>query len=153
MHGAYLVIGRLTRPIKDRALSKLKIKSDSKVVSFLAGLITFALVCFAWIVFRANTMQDAWTMMRGIFEFKSYVTSPAAVLTLMQLSINDLAFIVLSTAILLAVQIMQTKFSIREYMERRAWPIRWVVYLGLIFGIILLGYYGLGDSSFIYFQF
>ena len=153
LHGTYLVIGRLTRPLKDRALSKLNIRKDNKFISFMAGLITFALVCIGWIIFRADSMHDAWIMIRGIFEFGSYTASPQAILALLNLSVNDLAFIVLSTAILLAVQIIQAKTSIREYMERRSWPVRWAVYLCLIFGIILLGYYGLGDSSFIYFQF
>jgi D-alanyl-lipoteichoic acid acyltransferase DltB (MBOAT superfamily) len=153
LHGTYLVIGRLTRPLKDRALDTLKIRKDNNFISFMAGLITFALVCIGWIIFRADSMHDAWIMIRGIFAFGSYTTSPQAILALLNLSVNDLAFIVLSTAILLTVQVIQAKTSIREYMERRAWPVRWAVYLCLIFGIILLGYYGLGDSSFIYFQF
>ncbi len=153
LHGTYLVIGRLSRPLKDRALDKLNIRKDHKLIAFISGLITFALVCIGWIIFRADSIADAWIMIRGIFEFGSYAASAPATLSLLNLSVNDLAFIVLSCVILLCVQIMQTKVSIREYLERRAWPVRWVVYICLIFGIILLGYYGLGDSSFIYFQF
>ena len=153
LHGIYLLIGRLTRPAKDRLLQKLKIKREWKWVGFLSGLITFALVCFAWILFRANSMREAMYIIRSLFTFKEYILSIKKTLSLMNLSINDLVFIFSSIAILSAVQIAQAKGSIREFMERRAWPVRWVVYLCLIFGIILLGYYGVGDASFIYFQF
>ncbi len=153
LHGAYLLIGRITKPAKDKILSILKIKREWKWVSFLSGLITFALVCFAWILFRANSMREALIIIRGIFTFSDYILSINKTLSLMNLSLNDMAFIIMSVAILLGVMIAQTKISIREFMEKRAWPLRWVVYLSLIFGIILLGYYGVGDSSFIYFQF
>jgi D-alanyl-lipoteichoic acid acyltransferase DltB (MBOAT superfamily) len=153
LHGAYLLIGRISKPAKDALMGKLKIKREWKWVGFLSGLITFALVCFAWILFRANSMREAMIVIKGIFTFSEYILSIKKTLSLMNLSMNDMAFIIMSVVILLGVQIAQSKISIRECMERRAWLVRWAVYLCLIFGIILLGYYGVGDSSFIYFQF
>jgi len=153
LHGLYLLIGRLTKPAKDVLLNKFKIKRDWKWVGFVSGLVTFALVCFAWILFRANSMREAMIIIKSIFTFNEYILSITKTLSLMNLSVNDMTFIFFSVAILLAVQIVQTKISIRQFMEKRAWPIRWIVYLCLIFGILLLGYYGVGDSSFIYFQF
>ncbi len=153
LHGLYLLIGRISKPAKDALLNKLKIKREWKWVGFISGFITFALVCFAWILFRANSMREAMVVIKSLFTFNEYILSISKTLSLMNLSLNDLAFIVVSVIILLAVQIIQSKFSIREYMENRQWPVRWIVYLSLIFGIILFGYYGVGDSSFIYFQF
>ena len=153
LHGLYLLIGRISRPAKDKALNKLHINPQNKLIGFAAGLITFALVCFAWILFRANSMREATIIIRSLFTFSDYILSIKKTLTLLNLSFNDLALIVASVAILLGVQITQAKISIREFMEKRSWPVRWIVYLSLIFGIILLGYYGMGDSSFIYFQF
>ena len=153
LHGLYLLIGRATGPARDYLLGRLKIKREWKWVGFLSGLTTFALVCFAWILFRANSMREAMVVIRSLFTFSEYILSIKKTLSLMNLSVNDLIFIFSSIGLLAAVQTAQAKGSIREFMERRAWPVRWALYLCLIFGIILLGYYGVGDSSFIYFQF
>ena len=153
LHGVYLLIGKLTRPVKDRILDKLKISRENKLLGFMSGLITFALVCFAWILFRARSMREALYVIKSLFTFKEYILSIDKTLSLMNMSTNDLALIFTSIIILAGVQIAQSNISIREAMEKTAWPIRWAVYLFLIFGIILLGYYGVGDSSFIYFSF
>ena len=89
LHGLYLLIGRFTRPLKDKTLGKLHINPQGKLIGFIAGLITFALICFAWILFRANSMREAAVIIRALFTFGDYILSIKKTLTLLNLSIND----------------------------------------------------------------
>ena len=56
LHGAYQCIGRATKPLQE----KLRIPAAVRVV------ITFCLVTFAWIFFRAGSMGEALDVIRGI---------------------------------------------------------------------------------------
>lgn len=42
-----------------------------KVNGFVRGLVTFALVCFGWIFFRADNVANAFSMIGGLFKFES----------------------------------------------------------------------------------
>ena len=56
LHGVYQCIGRATKPFWEK----------SKVPSFIRILITFCLVTFAWIFFRAANLQEAGIVIRKI---------------------------------------------------------------------------------------
>jgi D-alanyl-lipoteichoic acid acyltransferase DltB (MBOAT superfamily) len=43
-----------------------RVPSQARWMKLLAGLLTFHFVCFAWIFFRASTLDNAWAVLRGI---------------------------------------------------------------------------------------
>ncbi len=62
----------------------------------------------------------------------------------------------MAIVILYVVDILHEKqISIFEVVKRQEIWFRWILYLGLIWGIIMFGIYGIGydTSQFIYFQF
>ena len=69
LHGAYQCAGRALKPLLEKA----------KTPSFVKIAVTFCLVTFAWIFFRASSLSEAFTVIRGI----SY--APADVLSLLSL--------------------------------------------------------------------
>lgn len=74
LHGLVQVIGRLTKPLRDRALRF----TDGRLQPLRKGLqmiITFAFVSFAWIFFRANTMQDAVYAVTHLLDWNSLNTA------------------------------------------------------------------------------
>ena len=104
-------------------------------------VITFALVCLAWILFRANSMEYAVNVITGIF---TRLGMPV-------LYVSDWAAIGLALAVLLGKEVIEEcGWSIRVSTSRW-WLVRHMYLVVMICYIILLGVFG-GDQ-FIYFQF
>lgn len=67
LHGAFQIIGVLTLNIRNKAWNKIKVNPDGRFVSVLRIVLTFLLVDFCWIVFRANNISDAGIAITKIF--------------------------------------------------------------------------------------
>jgi D-alanyl-lipoteichoic acid acyltransferase DltB (MBOAT superfamily) len=59
VHGIYQIVGNLTIKPRNRALSAIGLNPKGKPITIVRRVITFALVCFAWLFFRANSVSDA----------------------------------------------------------------------------------------------
>jgi D-alanyl-lipoteichoic acid acyltransferase DltB (MBOAT superfamily) len=153
MHGVYTVIGGLTRPFKDRLLKKLKINRKWKIVQLISILITFTLFCFALMIFRVNSIPDGIYAITQLFSIRADMISLPELMIKMNASMNDIVFMFVCTGILFFVDLLETKIDIKQSLENSIWPLRWIIYFALIFSIILLGLYGVGEAAFIYFQF
>ncbi len=132
LHGIFLCI--------EKALGISK-RTYTGVQRFFHWGITFLLVCFAWILFRANSLHDATTIIGGIF-FNTGMP---------YLDLNTF------TALMFVFPI----FILKECREEFTWKINiensryWIVrhlYISIMIALILL--FGvLGGDQFIYFQF
>ena len=58
------------------------------------------------------------------------------------LDVIEATIAVVSLLILLAVSILQQKGSVRERIEKKKLPVRFLIWYALLFYIILLGHYG-----------
>ena len=67
LHGTYQIVGAMTKKTRLRLYEKMKIRTDSKVFAMGQRLVTFVLVCFAWIFFRANSTGDLWILIGKLF--------------------------------------------------------------------------------------
>ena len=67
IHGIYQVIGTLTAKPRNRLLEKMGLSKDSLGVKLVRRMITFILVCFGWLFFRANSMTDAILLLKTLF--------------------------------------------------------------------------------------
>ncbi|MBQ7387416.1 MAG: MBOAT family protein [Clostridia bacterium] len=67
LHGIYQVIGSLTIKPRNALLSRIGLSERSRGVIWLRRIITFILVGFAWIFFRANSLSDAWLLISRLF--------------------------------------------------------------------------------------
>ena len=65
LHGFYLVVHKLLMSF----FPKLKVKGEDMSVShrIIATFVTFNLVCFGWIFFRAESIKDGFSMLNQIF--------------------------------------------------------------------------------------
>ncbi len=66
IHGFYLVFAHFTKKSRKRLARKTGISRKPKLYSFAQGIITFHLVSFAWIFFRAPSFQSALVYIRNI---------------------------------------------------------------------------------------
>lgn len=67
IHGLYQVIGTLTIKRRNALLEKIGLSKDSRCVVIVRRVMTFILVSFAWLFFRANSMADAMTLLGTLF--------------------------------------------------------------------------------------
>lgn len=132
LHGILLCIE------KALGISKQKYIGAKK---FCHWILTFVLVCFAWILFRANNLSEAVMIITGIL-FNPGPPKP------------EYANFV---AIGLALAVLLTKEFADEYQwkirvaESKSWFVRHIYLIMMIAYIILFGV--LGGDQFIYFQF
>lgn len=59
LHGIYRIVGELTYPLREKLWAKLGVDTKSAPIVILRRLNTFALVCFSWVFFRANSLSDS----------------------------------------------------------------------------------------------
>ena len=153
LHGAYLIIEEITSPISKRLLNKFKLNYDSFSYKFFQVSKTFILVCFAWIFFRANTVSDAFYIIKHLF-VQNWSTLFGQELFNLGLDKEDFNIALISLFILITVHLMQRNYNIALWLKNQWLPIRWSLYLCMLIFVLIFGYYGGSEKAqFIYFQF
>src|SRR5690606_4027481 len=118
------------------------------------SIITFTIVCLAWIFFRANTLSDAYVILSGIFNDFHYADIFDKNTYLIGLKNNEFKVICWSILFLFSAEILHKQNNLIKLLNQQAIVFRWAFYLVFVFAIIIFGIYG--DRSikeFIYFQF
>ena len=111
---------------------------------FCHWMATFVLVCLAWILFRANNLQDAVAIMTGLFCKMGVPDISFAMFT-------DLCLAAFAIAILFVKEMAEELCWNIRIAESRYWLVRHSYIVVMTALIILLGV--LGGDQFIYFQF
>lgn len=155
LNGLYQVVGDALRPLRDRLVTRLGINRESRVHRLLCGAFTFALVDFAWIFFRANTVGDGLQLIRSALT----VWNPGIIKGALFEQVMDgynCAVLALGLGVLLGADVCKRRGIVvrRELLKRRAW-IRLPVIALIILVILTFGVWGpaYDSASFIYFQF
>ena len=117
----------------------------------LSGTITLAAVNFAWIFFNSGGLNRGIRIVRRMFTHYSF---PASFETGM--IPGNLIVLIIGLVILFIVDLLHEKgISVNKGIASLPLPLRWLIFLGLLWAVIMLGIYGVGydTSSFIYAQF
>lgn len=161
LHALYQIVGALTIHSRNRILEKMGFDLHSSVVTFSRQLITFLLVDFAWMLFRANSISDFTVLAQKLFacwQFDSeYI---ARSLSSLNCTAYHLVVCVLCTILMCLCDIIYTngesftrKLNTTEPMSRLPVQKNTVYLLWVIAIAWLMLLAGNGASSFIYFQF
>lgn len=141
LHGLYAVASKLTLPWRDRMISQFKL--PNMLVGCLRRFVTFHLVCLAWIFFRANSVSDAYFIIRRI------VGSPGGELFIPEF--DKFIYGIAAIAVLLFVDGAQEWLHMSKKFVQRPRAVRWLAYVAIVVTMILIGVFD--ESQFIYFQF
>ena len=95
LHGIYRVVGTLTVKKRNELLKKAGLSPESRGVLIFRRVVTFVLVSFAWLFFRANSISDAFTLLGALLTRHASVSSA---LSSMQLDAVSLLLIIFSIA-------------------------------------------------------
>lgn len=155
LHGAYQIIGALTKKLREAFCQKLHVHTNNFSYQLGQQIITFFLVTFAWIFFRAQGFRAALRMIKSmLFTYNPWVLTDGSILQ-MGLDGKDWNILLFSILVLLVISLLQTKYPLREKLAQQNLWFRWGIYFMAIFSVLIFGIYGPGysNSQFIYMQF
>jgi D-alanyl-lipoteichoic acid acyltransferase DltB (MBOAT superfamily) len=141
LNGAYLVFALIrTRYIDKHLENKVPLPAWMKKTGNI--LVTFILICFSWIFFRAASVQDAFLIVRKIFTLNGPLFT----------DYTQMFYGLIGMGVLMAREIKHEYFkNVSPLLEHRSPVIRYATYMVLIALILLIGVFD--GSQFIYFQF
>lgn len=156
LHGVYQIFGRELKIFRDLFVEIFKIKRGSLLHKSYQIVVTFILVDFAWIFFRANSFNDAIYIVKNMFVDLS-INSKVFESSLRAMGVGtkkEVYMILLLVIVLETIHIIQSRNSIKEWIKNQNLVLRGTVYYIILFSILILGVYGNSENSqFIYFQF
>ncbi|MDE6052270.1 MAG: MBOAT family protein [Lachnospiraceae bacterium] len=156
IHGIYQVIGSITKPVRDKINKALELKPDSIGHKLASGIVTFCLVDFAWIFFRAESIKAAISMISSMIHIGNIGILANGGLYDLGLNSKNFKILLLGIAVIIFADYMKYKgIKIREVILAQELWCRWMCYLAAFWFILIFGVWGgnYDASSFIYFQF
>ena len=153
LNGFYLILSAWTTKFR-RTLCRISTLDQHGVLhKYVRILMTFTLVCLAWIFFRSSNLSDAWYILTHMFQglHKGFVPSGVYRVLQMGLSRSDLVIAIFAILFMEIIHAIQRHRHIRHMLAERPIWLRWSVYYVVVFGIIFLGVFQ--KQQFIYFQF
>lgn len=156
IHAFYRIVGATIAKPKKKFYKKHKINRNNPLLIASDVIIVFALNCFTYIFFRANTITHALGYIKCMFV--NSVAEPLAI-DAFGLGMGDIILsVILIFTIIVSQIVIELKYkdkSIDKIIDEKNAFIQGVVYAGLFLAIVVLGQYGINyvENPFIYFQF
>lgn len=149
LHGLYLILEKILGVTN---------KPQHGFKAVLRVLFVFVLVYFSWLIFRANTLDEAFFMFKKIvlipLEWPTVLTYPKTLLT--QLGNGDTIFgafnIIMGFSLIIALELVHANAGYRGFGSEKVvakingWGVAGIVTVILLFGVY-------ANEEFIYFQF
>lgn len=155
LHGAYVVAGEASMPWRNRVVKKLGIKREGLPHRMFCTVRTFALVTFAWIFFRADSISQALLVIRRIFS--SFYYDGWSVSILAQYDIHYFVTVMIGLLLLIFIEFHEKTGPFSSWLSAKPTAVRWgvlyVLLLCLAYVIIFSNVKAADASNFIYFQF
>lgn len=157
IHGAYQVIGDYLASFREKCIRKLRVNTACFSWKFLQTAVTFILVVFAWIFFRADSIGDALQYIRRIWVRPTpWVLFNGEIFTL-GLDRPEMNILLVSICMLGLVDLVRyrKKMTLDVFLMQQNLWFRGGIMIGLVVLIFVCGKYGVGfdPQQFIYFQF
>lgn len=144
LHGLCLLAERALQP----GLRRLTAHGPASLWRFTGIVATFALVCLAWVFFRAATLHDAATILsRMPTAWHTWRDVPQQ----MGLYPGNFALCLALIAGLLAIHALQTRANLGTWLRQQPRATRWLTYSAGLWLLFLLGIFN--EQRFIYFTF
>ena len=156
IHGFYLIVAIWTNKLVEKIYSFFRMFQGTKTRKFVDVFITFHLVLFAWVFFRANNFNDAIYILTHIFplnidDFFNLLSSTGATQAALGLTKRGIILALLSILFMEIIHLFQRHKKMRSFLSEKPIIVRWLVYYILIIAIISFGEFRM--QEFIYFQF
>ena len=152
LHAVYFLFFRVTQPYRDNFVQRVGLDRHPAIYGGFQQVVTFLLVCFAWIFFRADSLSDAFYIVTHLFSgWSDSVLFNVPLRTGLFGSWIDLSTTLIFILVLGAAELCQDKSTYKSLLFKKSSIISWGVYLGLCLCIMNFGI--TRYIPFIYFQF
>jgi len=148
LHGFFLLFSTWTQKYRTALFNAVAPIRFEMIRKALRVFITFHLVLFSWIFFRANSLHEAFYIISHLFSGLNM----SVLNTISGFGTPELMFVIGAIAVMEFIHMVQRKHGIRKLLEQQPLMIRWAIYYFLIMTILLFGAYDY-SNAFIYFQF
>ena len=153
IHGIYQIFGNLTWKPRNKLLSLVGLSERSLGIVWIRRFITFVLVSFAWIFFRANSLGDVVLLLQRLFTAEGWQLPIGEAISAIGLTLVPIITTVAVMLILLFIDHMLTYDDSEDssaVLTRRGGFVYFVWIILLVWALLLSK-----DmvSTFIYFQF
>jgi D-alanyl-lipoteichoic acid acyltransferase DltB (MBOAT superfamily) len=146
VNGVYLVVGVLTKSMRDGIYRSLGLDTGGGVRAVVGVTTTFVLTCVAWVFFRASNLTDA-----GYILTHMWSNWDVSQISTEQFLMRQMPAAVLSIAFLEVAEWLHARQPLAIRLARFPVLFRWPAYVGFVLAVVLFGVYR--QSQFIYFQF
>ena len=154
LNGVYQVISGLAEPIrKGHRIPHTKCGRLLRQTGRIA--VTFCLVDFSWLFFRAPSLSTAYQMLAHMVNNFQPLALKSRIF---EMGLGPADFLVGLAGIMVLVGVdlfCECRGSLHPFIIKWSLPVRWAFYLGAVLIVLVLGIYGpeYDAASFIYFQF
>jgi len=145
-HGVLLVLETITEKQRNWMFEVSGLNRIPLIKTALSILITFSILTFSLFFFRANSLGDSLLLLSNAFDFSHFSDSVKVLL-----KDNEVLFGILMVMLLMVTEHLHEKYNLVRMVSARPVIIRWSVYIGFVFFVLLFGV--LHKQVFIYFQF
>ncbi|RJP77006.1 MAG: MBOAT family protein [Desulfobacteraceae bacterium] len=146
LHGCFLILENMTGNFQKRLADILFPDTASKWNHAVQTGITMSMVCLAWVFFRADSITDAFSILRKMFLIDPGQTGIDVV------DGYSLLFMIFMILMLFVVELSEGKEKIHKAVGRLSLPVRWAIYTGFFWAVLIMSIFGV-KQEFIYFQF
>jgi D-alanyl-lipoteichoic acid acyltransferase DltB (MBOAT superfamily) len=152
LHGAFMVIGAATRGFREKFVALTGLEKRPFLLDGFRIVITFSLVCGAWVFFRANSVGDAFAIYRGLARGWTDLRSSGLDGSLVeQISVRSALIGLIGIMVVEAVQMLERRGSVQALVRMQPVWVRWAIYYAGAATLFFL--FADGGDQFIYFQF
>ena len=155
IHGVYVIVTKTLQNLLRRMPLISTDGFNKKIISLIKIFVTFNMVTFAWIFFRANSLKDALYIINNILNFKNFSSNIWSFLhdskVFTGLNLYELVIAVNLIFFLIGVEFLNYRYNAVDKLLKKPIIIRWAYYYAVTYLIIIFGQFS--KTSFIYFQF
>ena len=152
LNGFFIILSILMEPLYKKAIKALKINEKSWLWRAFQTVRTFGLVTLIKVFPEIGDFDHGVAYMTRMFTTLSIPTNFRDIL-LPQHANWDYICIFFSIACIFIVSLIQRKLSFRDFLSTKPIVIRWAVYIGELFFLILFGGSVVSNGGFLYAQF
>jgi len=151
LHGIYLIVA-ITFKYPKKYFSQKISKYSPKIDTTIDVIITFLLVAFAWIFFRANNLDDAIYVIKNMFADLNEYNNLGGQFRGIGIYLNDLIKYFFLILFLIGYSTYERTDDVWKKLQLKPSWIRWSIYYIMLYGILFLAPHST-INNFIYFQF
>lgn len=155
LNGLYQVFGEMLAPMRERFVRLFHLNQNSLGHRLFQMVLTFALVDFSWIFFRANSFRESIKIIKTMLLFNPWILMDGS-LYKCGLDQKNFDLMLICIFVLILVDFCKRRgIKIRKVVARQDWWFRSIFLVFSICFILTFGIWGPGfnEANFIYFQF